>query len=226
MNISTILDHVERKIQDSSYSRSPDLLNFVNMGIGEIASEVVLPSLLTYDTVTCTPDGFTVDMPDDFYAHLRFAHNQTKDRRIRLYYNLSIFLERFAGLNRSGDVYAVCEHGGQLYYQCVPATDQDVRIWYAKEPTVFTEDNTDEADFLPKHLQGPLLINYAAMKVFEEIEDDGQPVNFEKYFNLYSKAKGTLITLVGLPDEGPEFVPNHGDHFGETLDLIDELGGI
>ncbi len=221
MQISEILDHAVRKIQDSSYSRSPDLLGFANMGLGEIATEIVLPSLLTYSEVECTADGFQIAMPDDFYAHLRFAHNVTKEHRVRLYYNLSIFLERFSGLDHSGNVDAVCEHGGKLYYQRVPSSTQNVRLWYAKPPTLFTADNSDEPDFLPKHLHGPLLINYVAMKAFEEIEDEKSQPNFSKYFNLYSKAKASLINFVGLPDEGPEFVPDHSG-----IILSDELGGI
>lgn len=221
MQISEILDHAERKIQDSSYARSPDLLGFANMGLGEIATEVILPSLMTYATVACPASDFATSLPDDFYAHLRFAHNTTKDCRVRLYYNLSIFLERFAGLNTAGNVCAVCEHGGTLYYQLVPSAEQELRVWYAKTPTLFTADNTDEPSFLPQHLHGPLLINYIAMKAFEEIEDEQKQPNFRKYYELYSQAKASLINFVGLPDEEPEFEPNHsGVVVGEDLQDI------
>jgi len=215
-DLERILNEIQRKIQDESYSRKDELMGFINDGIREVASEVVLPDLLTYDTVTCQPDQFSVSVPEDLFSSLLWAYNLDKDRMVHVYGSLTVFLERYAsgmqGLSDTGDVKAVCRHGRDLYYAFMPQAGdaQDLRLWYAASPTLLKTGDED-ISFIPEQFHARLFVNYACMKVFEEIEEDQRQPQVEKYFQLYSKAKAALINFVGLPERAPSFVPNYED---------------
>lgn len=222
MQVTRIIDQVERKIQDSSYSRD-DILDILNMGLEHITSSVVLPGLLKNDTLTLTAGSFSVSVPNDFFSHLLWAHNTTKDRNITVYQDYASFLELYRGLNNTGDVEALCEYGRFIYYQLCPATDQETRIWYSESPTLYTADDATELDYIPKHLQARLLVNYAAMYIFSEIESDekDQPETI-KYSTYFNQAMGALIDFAGLPLEAPQFVININDPWSPSYHIQTE----
>ena len=226
---SRIISEIQRKIQDESYQEDVELKGFINDGLREIAAEVVLPELLTYTTVTCLPDQFTIAMPDDYFANLIWARNVTKDRMVYTYGSLTIFLERYAsgweGLRMTGDVRAVCCHGRQLYYALQPVTggSQDVRLWYAQQPTLI-DTGTEDISYIPEQLQARLLVNYACMRVFEEIEEDERQPQTEKYYRKFSEAKAALINFVGLPERPPDFIPNYNDPWTATGSILHDSG--
>lgn len=222
MKINAILTRVQRIIQDESYSRD-DLLDLVNEGLGEIATRVVLPRLMTYASITIPTSGFTTSLPSDFFDHLLWAYNTTADRTVKVYHDLPWFLETYGELDEGGDCEALCEKGHTLYFQYVPSSAQTVRVWYSKDPTLFSADNADEITYIPKHLQPKLLINYAAKEIFSELEEGKDQTNFLKYSGRYDQGIGALIDFVGPPERAPQFIPNFDNPWGphERTELSD-----
>ena len=223
MQISKILDHIQRKIQDNSYEREADLLPLVNDGLGEVAAMVPLPDLTTTNTVDCG-DGYTVSMPQDFHSHFLFAYNTTRGRKITTIDHLTDFLHLFPSLDNSGSVSHVCAHGKTLYFQNTPgsSTPETVRIAYSKKPTEFTQDNDEEIDYIPKSLQKELLVNYVCREVYLEIEDgmENTKVNWNTHNKLFQQAISRLQGFVGLPPKNPEFVQDtlHGAGYFESAE--------
>lgn len=224
MQINNLITRIQRKIQDTSYSRE-EILDLVNEGLGEIATKVVLPRLATYDTVTIPTSGLTTSMPSTFYAHLLWAYNVTGDSSVKVYHDFPAFQQTFGALDEAGDCIAICEYGHTLYFQYVPSTEQTVRMWFTEEPTLFTADNTDEILYIPKHLQPQLLVNYVCREIFEEIEQGKDQPNFIKYDTRFSNAIGSLINFVGLAQRAPEFIPNFNDVWS-THDRVTDLSDI
>src|SRR6056297_3434242 len=110
MEIQTILDLVQRKIQDESYDRTDDLLPMVNKGIREIAIRVKLPDLFTYGTVTCLADSFSADMPENYMSHLSYAYNTTHDTRVKVW-SFSYLLAKFPRMETTGWVSHIANKG-------------------------------------------------------------------------------------------------------------------
>lgn len=212
---SRVLSEIQRKIQDDSYGES-ELQGFMNDGLRELATEVVLPGLLTNSVVTCSPGSFSVSMPSDYFAGLLWARNFVKNRWVYIYDSLTAFLERYdvgmTGLSQTGEVHSACRHGHMLYFAHQPATGdaQDLRLWYSAAPTLLKTGDED-ISYIPEHLQARLLINYVCMEVFSEIEEERNQPQVEKYYTRFSGAKAALIEFVGLPERRPSVIPNTND---------------
>lgn len=212
MQLERILEVVSRKVQDSSYDNS-DYIEFINMCLGEIASTEAMPKLIENHVVTVPAGQHTVDLPEGLYSGPFWAYNQTIQGGITVYDKLTIFLQRFKHLDEAGPVRFLINAGNELMVQYSPHADQEIKVWYSREPQKLEdEDDEDYLFWLPYHLRGQLLINYCCMQAFSEIEDGvetrGSMPNFEKYHALYVEARGMLRQHLGVPDGSPEFIPD------------------
>lgn len=214
MHIDDLLDSIQRKIQDTSYSREDDLLPLVNQGLGEIAATVPLPGLFTMSDLVCPQGQYIVDLPADFGNWLLQAYNTTRKTPVRLYQSVTELLSHYPEMDAFAPLCAAARYGPKLYVQGVPDYDsgETVRLSYYKKPTFFTPTTATEAvteiDFIPEELQSQLLVNYACKEVFNEIEDgvEGTKVNWNTYRKRYDTAFGRLFEVIGQSPQQPQYV--------------------
>lgn len=211
MTYEELIAAVSNIIQDDSFSEI-DIGKYLNQGQLEIAGGMLsalgdwitppLPGLFKIDTVSTATDAAYVSLPSDFQRSLQFAASASG-------YELDIantfiqFSETYPLLDRSGRIAEVAVFGGLLYYQGIPTTSEDITIHYYRSPTDMS-DNDDTPDGIPTHLQRPLLVNYAAWKIYELIEDDFQEPgqNIQRYQNLFYQALQLLERSVPYETRG------------------------
>lgn len=187
-------------LQDTSLVA--DIPDYLNQAVSEIAGglpstlgSVVtppLPNLFTIDTVETVIDTASVAMPASFQRNLQFATNSA-GIEIDVFDSMIEFAQFYPLMTASGSVQAVVEQGGRLYYQRIPTAAETLTLHFYKLPTEMTL-NTDIPTCIPLHLQLPLLVNHAAFKLFELIEDGeaGMGVNTARYKTLFLEALHTL----------------------------------
>lgn len=198
---SELVDFVSDAIQDTSFADAT-ILKYINRGLRHIAGGMFitypdrtqvfsspLPNLLTSDTVTTSTSAAYVDLPDDFGRGLIAAISAATDTQLTIMESFSEFLSMFPTLDLSSSITTVAVRGSILYYQGIPTTADTVTLHYYSTPTDLSDDN-DEPDCLPIHLHEELLVNYAAWKIFDLIEDgiDGRKINTESYSGKFMRA--------------------------------------
>lgn len=196
-----LVDFVSDIIQDSSYTDAT-ILKYINRGLRQIAGGLFitspdrtqvfsspLPNLLTSDTITTSLTLPYVTMPEDFGRNLIAAISSATNIRLTIIDSFAEFLNMYPTLNMSSSVINVAVRGTRLYYQGIPTSADTITLHYYSTPTEL-EDDEDVPDCLPTHLQEELLINYAAMKIYDQIEDgiDGAKVNTDSYTAKFMKA--------------------------------------
>ena len=199
--VAELKSYVQRIIQDSSFD--DDIVGYLNQAQLEIAGGMqsalgdwitpVLPDLLTIDTITTSVDDAYVSMPSDFQRRLQFVASAA-GAEIDIEDDFIGFVETYPLLDQSGAITSVIEKGGKFYYQGIPTEAIDITIHYYRTPVDMSLDATDVPDGIPVHLQKELLVNHAAWKLFELIEDgiEGIGVNTQRYMELFYRALKVL----------------------------------
>lgn len=215
MTYAELISAVSKIIQDASFTNS-DIGTYINQAQLEIAGGMQsalgdwitppLPKLLTIDTVTTDVDLAYVDLPIDFHRGLQFAAS-VNGYEIDIADSFISFSEVYPLLNKSGSISEVCEFGGVLYYQGIPLVAEDITIHYYKEPTEMVSDD-DEPSGIPTHLQRSLLVNHAAWKIYELIEDglEGPGVNTQRYMQLFMNALKMLELSIPYDTRGMDLI--------------------
>lgn len=187
-------------IQDDSFTPD-DIKGYLNRGVSEIAGGMQsslgsfitppLPKLFTIGTVDTATDAAYVSMPVTFQRDLKLAVNEN-GVEISISNSMMEFSQIYPLLNTSGNIYEVCEQGGNLYYQGIPTSSEEITIHFHRLPVDMSAP-TDLPDGIPLHLQIPLLVNFACFEIFKLIEDGvGEGVNTAKYGSLLMTALRTL----------------------------------
>jgi hypothetical protein len=198
---SDLVDYVADIIQDTSYVDAT-ILKYINRGLRQIAGGIFitypdrtqvfsspLPNLLTSDTVATSTSAAYVALPDDFGRSLLAVSSASTDTLVTIVESFAEFLRMYPTLDMSSSVTAVAVRGTRLYYQGIPTTSDTLTLHYYSTPTEL-EDDDDEPDCLPTHLHEELLVNYAAMKIYDQIEDGvvTPKTNTDNYTVRFNKA--------------------------------------
>lgn len=151
-----------------------------------------LPELLTINTINTATDAGYVSMPDNFQRDLQLVA-RSSGQEISIANSFINFTETYPLLNKSGTISEAIEHGNNFYYQGIPTSSEVLTIHYYRFSTIMSEDD-HLPEGIPKHLQIPLLVNYAAWKANEFIEDglEGEMPNTQKFMGLFLTALRTL----------------------------------
>jgi hypothetical protein len=205
MTYEELIAKVALIIQDGSFTDS-DIGGYINQAQHEIAGGMQsalgdwitppLPQLFTIDTVTTVTDAAYVSMPVTFHRSLQFAA-ASGGYEIDIAPSFLSFSETYPLLDQSGRISEVVEFGGNFYYQGIPTTAEDVTLHFYRLP-VDMEDDDDTPDGIPLHLQSSLLVNHAAWKIFDLIEDDfSEPgINTQRYqASFYTALKILELTI-------------------------------
>lgn len=184
----------------------------INQGVNEIAGGMQstlgswitppLPDLFKIDTVSTATDAAFVSMPSDYHRNLQLAVRAT-GQEVDIAHSFIDFTETYPLLDTSGIISEVVEFGGNLYYQGIPTSSEDITLHYFRLPVDMVEDE-DEPDGIPVHLQIPLLVNYAVWKSHEFIEDgmEGETPNTDKYMGFFLTALRTLELSIPADTRG------------------------
>lgn len=201
-----LIDKTDVLVNDSSLTAL--LGGFINQGVLEIAGGIPslldgitnplpnsltppLPDLFTIDTVSTGANAY-VNMPSNFHRDLQFV-SSSAGSEIDIATSFIEFAETYPLLNKSGRISEVIEHGRKLYYQGIPTSAETLTLHYYRKPVNMVNDD-DVPDGIPVHLQIPLLVNFAAWKAYEHLEDgiEGEIPNTMKFKNLFLEAMRTF----------------------------------
>ena len=208
-----LIQDVKDAVLGASFSNTA-ILRSLNKGINRVAGMVLLPDLETSDTVT-TGTGNYLDLPDDFHRELQAVYDDTNKRKVKIYDSFVEFLRRYPGLGYTGSsVEAVSNRAQRLYYQPIPDTAQDFTVYYYRKPVALVEVSVPPVvgaqttpDGIPEHLATDLLVSFAAMDLWRNLEQDenNQP-NVEKYAALFGRALIELREFIGDDDGEPDYI--------------------
>jgi len=211
MTYEELINKVSTIIQDD-YFTHPIIGTYINQAQAEIAGGMPstlgswqtppLPQLFTIDTVTTDTSVAYVNMPTTFQRSLQFAA-AASGYEINLAESFISFSETYPLLNQSGRLSEVIEFGGKLYYQGIPTSEEEITLHFYRAP-VDMQDDTDTPDGIPTHLHHSLLVNHAAWKIFDLIEDDfSEPgLNTQRYYNMFLQALGLLELSIPYQTRG------------------------
>ena len=194
-------------------SLTASLGGFINQGVSEIAGGMPslldgienpipnaltppLPELFTIGTVTTSTTVAFVAMPTNFHRDLQLVVSPTGSE-IDIAHSFIEFAETYPLLNKAGRISEAIEHGRKLYYQGIPTSAETLTLHYYRKPVDMVAD-ADVPDGIPSHLQISLLVNFAAWKAWEHIEDgiEGETPNTTRFKNSFLSAMRTLeLTL-------------------------------
>jgi len=203
---SELKNRVSILVQDSDRSTDTDdeisFDDLINQGVSEIAGGMLsglgdwitppLPDLFTIASVDTATDAAYVSMPTNFQRNLQLAVRST-GQEIEIANSFISFTETYPLLDKSGTISEVAEYGGNLYYQGIPTSSEAVTLHYYRSPVDMSADD-DEPDGIPPHLHVALLVNFAAWKAYEFIEDglEGETPNTQKFMGFFLNALRTL----------------------------------
>jgi len=208
MTTERLIASLRRKIQDTSYDDTV-LLEKLNNGLLAVAGRVMLPDLVTIDTVTTSSTDAFVDLPDDYHRELHFVSSVQAQGEIPIEPSFIQFRKRYPLLDSTGSVECVCVAGRLLYYQGRPAAADTVSLVYYRFPTPLDLLALQvEPDGIPAQFHEKLLVSHGAWEIYDEIEDglDGKQVNTRKYLERYSQAIVELEEFLGAPDRAPRYI--------------------
>lgn len=186
---------------------------FINQGVSEIAGgwpslldgiadpipnslTPPLPDLFTIGTVETSISAGFVSMPDDFQRNLQLVAS-AKGSEIDIANSFIDFTETYPLLDKVGNISEAVEHGRKLYYQGIPTESETVTLHYYRKTIDMVADD-DVPDGIPDHLQVSLLVNFAAWRAYEYLEDgiENETPNTLKFKNAFLSAVRTLeLTL-------------------------------
>lgn len=197
-------------VNDSTLTETIE--DLLNQGVYEIAggmqsalSDIItppLPELFTIDTVVTDINLAYVNMPSTFHRNLQLAVS-ANGTEISVANSFIEFAETYPLLDKVGIISEVAEQGGMLYYQGIPSTAENLTLHFYRKPVEMVND-ADTPDGIPEHLQMSLLVNFAAWKAYEFIEDgmEGETVNTIKFKTFFTEALKTLELTIPYDSRG------------------------
>ncbi len=209
-----LIDDVSRIVQDSSYG--PDtILGFLNQGIWEIAGwdndnpqlvvvgNMLLPALEAEAEVVTVPEESHVDLPANYMKNLYAVSYPGQCLPVNILAGMRVLLEKtLEHRTHVGPIEDVTVRGDSLHFHPVPAEATTLTVYFYEKPAVMTLEDaqglTNVPSCLPDALHKPLLVNYAAREIFNQIEDgqDGQKINTIAYNDRFVIALAKLYRSI------------------------------
>ena len=203
--VEQLIELVARKIDDDGYGDNI-IVDFLNDGLLDIATKVLLPVLEEDAIITTILEENLVVLPSDFHRNV-FAASPVISSKIpiRVLNSAGQMKRKYNRLDNTGDVAHIAIHKGQLIYQPIPIIVQEMIIFYYRVPDNLEDDDDTGLIALPANFH-KLLVEYACQQIFSEIEDgiDGNKVNTLYHERRYEKGLIDLQTFIkdgqSLPD--------------------------
>ena len=182
-------------------SLTPDFfMRLMNRGLGEIVAKlatynVYLPSLAVQGESTARDDSDSVTMPPNYHGNLESVFDATVGCYLKVVPWDTMRRLRESGL--PGRLRCVSVSGGLLHYYGRPDNDHLLRFSYHRLPSPLGRQ--DRVVAIPPELTPAILINYAAMRGFERVEQDpgDGKVQTKYHAALFNDALLTVVQEVG-----------------------------
>lgn len=188
MNLSELIDEVEIVLDDTSFTSSiPD---WINWAIAQAIDDANVPGFKEIISVSTVLATAYANLPSDCTGRILFVGDGTSSIPI---VSLDELLEMYPDFDNEGDVAAVAIEGSLIYYQEIPSTAQLLTILHRRSPALL-EDDEDEPEGIPLHLQRAVIVPKAASVGFDLIEDgvEGEKVNTNAQIINYNKGLYSL----------------------------------
>ena len=194
MNTYELVTNVQRAVKDGSFSEQ-EIVDLLNEALLAVAFEFCLPELESVDELSFLSGDDLANLPDDYHHDLWHIEPLTKPCKVNVHTSLHSLQRIYKDTDTGSTIQDAAVDGLILHVRPILTEDQDVRIHYYRIPetlilgdmteTPATQPNSPEG--IPAHLHGPLLVNYAAAKLFDIIEDgiDGGKNNTRRYEEKY-----------------------------------------
>ena len=168
MNYSELQREVKSIIQDASPEVLVSIPDFINEAVQDIAGELDFPYLRHIYSITTSTTYYYVQMTSGFNGRLTYCGNSDGEKNILG--GLVDLMERYPGLEDTGDVVDVALEDAILYYQGMPSTAETLLCLGYANPDTLTND-TDTPSFFPAHLHREYIVNKALEKAYNMVED-------------------------------------------------------
>ena len=211
---TTLIGRVQELIKDGSFGPS-FILEKLNDGLAEVVQMTSPPDLVELDVeLDIFANEKTVSMPVNFYGpRILKLWNQTDDAPCLVVYRFVDFAH--ISLRHPGAaVRAACLKGRTLHLAGVPTVSTTLLATYLREPEILasTEDTGETVTYLPFRLGEQAIVNYAAWRIYEHIEDgvDGKRVNTQHFRADFLDATAKIMDYFGMEamEKEPELVPD------------------
>lgn len=192
MNFSELQRETIELIKDQSPTILASVGDYINEVIGDIAERIKFPELKQVSSITTNTSTYWVNMPTTFSSRLTYAGTSTGEYAV-LDGGIEELIRIYPSLAETGDIeHVVCE-GGILYYHPIPATATVVTCIGYHKPVDLVNDN-DTPSFIPTHLHREAVVNGAASKAYNAIEDGQEDkINMKLFRNL---SEGGIVRIM------------------------------
>uniref|UniRef100_I2Q026 Uncharacterized protein n=1 Tax=Desulfovibrio sp. U5L TaxID=596152 RepID=I2Q026_9BACT len=184
-----------RRIVDDDALVAGLCLDLLNQGLLEVASLVNLPALDSWATLTIPAAASNAALPDGFMRELHTIRDQARpDVPIAIVSSLKALADEFGVIgHEKGPIEACCEEAGVLSFAPQPVEETKLTVGYYREPAALALA-ADVPSCIPSAFRVALLVNYAAWKCFELLEDgmSGETVMSARYQGDYQQAVAAL----------------------------------
>lgn len=187
MNLKEIRSELDVLVNDDSYD--PIALDgFINKALAYSAGLVDLPSLKRIGNISTVVDQAYVDVLDTYstFSISRLKRVKTASGNSpNIYSNLWALMDAYPEMDEEGDVEAIAVEGSYIWYQKIPAAEENLLLGYMVEPSQLLLDENIPSDF-PAFLHRSLFVHGAAWMIFNEKEEDveSQKFNAKSHFWL------------------------------------------
>jgi len=185
---------VQRAVKDGSFSEQ-EILDLLNEALLAVSFEFCLPELEATEELSFSEGDDSVALPDDYHHDLWHIEPLTRPGRINIHTSLHSLQRIYRDTDTGNGIKDAAVDGLTLHVRPIVGETQDVRVHYYRTPeelhlgdmtaTPATQPNSPEG--IPAHLHSALLVNYAAARLFDIIEDgiDGGKNNTRRYEEKY-----------------------------------------
>jgi hypothetical protein len=185
---------VQRAVKDGSFSEQ-EIVDLLNEALMAVSFEFCLPELEATEEISFAVGDDSVALPDDYHHDLWHIEPLTRPGRINIHTSLRSLQRIYRDTDTGNGIKDAAVDGLTLHVRPVVGETQDVRVHYYRTPealhmgdmtaTPATQPNSPEG--IPAHLHSALLVNYAAARLFDIIEDgiDGGKNNTRRYEEKY-----------------------------------------
>jgi len=206
MELAEILSRVVDGLEDPSYSEETDIMPLVNEFVTETSRLYRLPDLQARGTLSIAEGDISVEMPDNFHKDVYRIYNSSLLKAVNLRSNLMALEELYSGWENQGSIKDVAIIGSTMWVKPVPISDQELDIFYYREPVLYEyDDEESELDGIPDDLCH-VAVDYVLSKLYPKIESglEGRKPNTMFYKEeLAMGMQKILFACKGAPKPKP-----------------------
>ncbi len=188
MKLERIQKEVISLVDDRGYD-SITVIEYINKALYQCSLDIDIPEFKRVTNIkTITGQAYA-------YLNEQILHFGGRVRRVKyagadlkVYVSLDNMLDNFDDLSTTGTIEAVALEGRVLWYAKIPENPVTLLVLYFEHPEPFKPRVLEEVPWMPEACQLDILVNGAAWKIWEELEeeDSGYPMA-RRFHAVYNK---------------------------------------